>query len=186
LVTRSLPLFSTEQTNYILSCILSNFSLVLKRDQQDKVIRQFIESFSQPIATNTLAQTVELGLKLCNHGEEGPLRGSPSHQKSHYSVALQNMAGATIVFNLIERAEEMYRDEITVDPILNSKWTHVVLHIVDVICGLPESSLVKPKTVPPQLMPHFQRFPIEQSKLDVLKTKLAQLNEKNGEDGITK
>lgn len=176
LVSRALPLFSEEQAHGILNAVLGSFSLILKRDQQDQVLQQLLESLSKTVAVGSFSQIVEFGLKLLNQGDEG-LALSLSSQRSHFPTAFLHKVGISVICDMITRAEELYQNNMCNDTHLQAKWTHIVLHLVDVLCSLPDSSLIKPEKHYSKLITHFHRFPIESTKFDVFEEKIKILQE---------
>ncbi|XP_013784062.1 protein PAT1 homolog 1-like [Limulus polyphemus] len=176
LLLKSLRYFTMSQQMHVLVKLFRGLTPVLKRDLNDQLLLQHVDTVIDIIRNCTLENLVDLGQALQNLPtiEEGkPI--SPVKDRNHYQAAFQNKFGSILVCHMLSTAENLYSLGSEKDLEVEAQWTKVILHVVEVLCVLSDSVIVSAHVSHPKLLNHFQRFPIEREKFEALKQKLVLL-----------
>lgn len=176
LLLKSLHYLTKSQQMHVLVKLFRGLTLVLKRDLNDQLLLQQVDTVINIIRNCTLKHLVDLGQALQNlpTTEEGkPI--FPIKDRNHCQAAFQSKFGSLVMCHMLSTAENWYSLGLEKDLEVEAAWTKVILHMVETLCILSDSVIVSAHVSHPKLLNHFQRFPIEREKFEALKHKLVLL-----------
>ncbi|XP_035217353.1 protein PAT1 homolog 1-like [Stegodyphus dumicola] len=172
LIMRAFKIFNKEQQLHCLIALFRYLPLVLKKDQNDHVLEQHCKMICDTIQELSISDMVLIGEALKNGASSEPPSGS-GKEKSNFITALKNKFGSSVICSLLLRAENLYSGFELFETDIEARWAKVVIHLVDCLCSVTDSSLSPPETPCSGLIVHFQRFAVDRDKFEVLKEKLA-------------
>ncbi|KAG8178303.1 hypothetical protein JTE90_026274 [Oedothorax gibbosus] len=174
LVMRCFKIFNEEQKLKCLTLLFRCLPVVLKTDRNDLVLVRHTNMIASVIQTLRLSDIVQLGEALKDSLESGK-----GKEKSSFSILFKTSFGSSVTCTLLTQAESLYGEFNEHESDIKTRWTSVVLNIVDSLSSLPASSMVFPDISCHSLLSHFQRFIESSDKLDLLKEKLLELESKS-------
>lgn len=173
LVMRVFRLFSRDQQVCFLEALFHRFPVILKKDQCDMVLMQNCPMILASIKKLTLDELVKLGESLGSlQVSETTIIISQLKEKSSFIPALKNKFGTSVICCMFQKAEEIYSGYDLLESEMQTRWAKVVLHAVDILCTLPDDSIVPPIEPCIDLLVHFQRFAVDRDKFEVLRSKV--------------
>lgn len=173
LAMRVFRLFNRDQQVCFLEALFRRFPAILKKDHCDMVLMQNCSIIVASIKKLTLDELVKLGEGLGNlQVSETTIITSQSREKSGFIPALKNKFGTSMICCMFQRAEEIYSGYDLLESEMQARWAKVILHAVDILCTLPDDSIVPPIEPCIDLLVHFQRFAVDRDKFEVLRSKV--------------
>ncbi|XP_014673274.1 PREDICTED: protein PAT1 homolog 1-like [Priapulus caudatus] len=161
LVGRVLSLLHHAEACSVLLAVVRNLPLIAKRDQQDEVLIELLDSTLQAISQFSFEMLVELSKVLM---------GTDAQEKSPLIAAIHTKFGASLLAASFTRAEELYtNNSLGVDSSrAQDDWSQFVLKLVVVVESVSELSTAKPLSACDTLTQHLQRVGIDSKHGDRL------------------
>ncbi|CAL1265978.1 unnamed protein product [Larinioides sclopetarius] len=169
LVMRVFKIFNVEQQVQCLVFLFQCLPVVLKKDLNDHILVQNIKMISDAIQKFSITHLVKLGETLNNCASPEPTKVK---EKGNFRTAFINKFGTSVVCAMLMRAEALYSGFDLFETDTQDRWLKVIYNIVECLCTLSNSSIVAPVIPCVNLLSHFQRFPVDKDKLDLLQEKL--------------
>ncbi|KAF8764462.1 Protein PAT1 like protein [Argiope bruennichi] len=169
LVMRVFKIFNVEQQVQCLVFLLLYLPVILKKDFNDHILIQNIKVISDAIQKFSLTHLVKLGETLNNSASPEPTK---MKEKGNFINAFKNKFGSTVVCAMLMRAESLYCGFDLFETDIQNRWLKVIKNIVECLCTVSNSSLAAPVIPCINLLSHFQRFPVDKDKLDLLQEKI--------------
>ncbi|GIY77920.1 protein PAT1 homolog 1 [Caerostris darwini] len=169
LFMRVFNLFNVEQQSQCLVFLFRCLPIVLRKDVNDNFLVQHVKMMADAIQKFTLSHLVKLGEALDNCVPTEPLKAK---EKSNLIPAFKNQFGSTMVCVMLLRAESLYSGYDLFETEIQERWKKIIFAIAEYLCIIPNSSIVTPLVPCGNLLSHFERFGVDNDKLDLLREKL--------------
>ncbi|XP_042903343.1 protein PAT1 homolog 1 isoform X2 [Parasteatoda tepidariorum] len=175
LLMRVFKIFNPEQQLHCLLKLFHCLPLVLKKDQNDHILIQNMDVILDLI---TKLDNLSYMVKLMEALDKELF--SEEHitkiDKSSLATILKYKLGSSVICKILMRAEELYSSLNSVGTDIHTKWSKIVISLVDCLCLLPNTGISPPGISCVNLLGLIQRFDVDNEKYSVLKEKLAILN----------
>ncbi|KAG8434884.1 hypothetical protein GDO86_013009 [Hymenochirus boettgeri] len=159
MISRVLPLLPLLPATAALSTMAHNLLFIIKKDLQDQVLPCLALSCSIVLGQLSLPAVASILQNLC---------GTLSQQ--HLSSVLQNKFGLTLLYQILERGEELLNSED--QPSLSiSLWASLVAQAAHCLLQVSDASLPQPLCSPHTALAHFSRY-LNTQNFNLLQSKL--------------
>ncbi|ESO84868.1 hypothetical protein LOTGIDRAFT_168358 [Lottia gigantea] len=166
LVARLLPLLSSDQSEVLVSLIISHLPILVKKDSEDGT-SQLCSSVNRAIGTSSLDNLI----KYVDYIE----KQYPVDKKSLQAV-LQSKLGSTILCSLLKQGEIIYQktSPVDMDNQLHTSWSQFVEKFVSSLAEVKLEFIAVPLQRQPSITKHIDRF-INKKQIASIEDKLAVL-----------
>ncbi|XP_018081080.1 protein PAT1 homolog 1 [Xenopus laevis] len=163
MISRILPLLPLQLAAAVLSIMAHNLLFLIKKDIQDQALPCLAATCSLVLCQLSLPALTSLLQNLC---------GATSQQQ--LSSILQNKFGLTLLYQILERGEDLLSSG---DPMSQSQptWTSLVVQAAHCLLQVSELSLPRPLCSPLTALAHFSRY-LDTQNSSLLQSKLGSTN----------
>lgn len=162
LLMRSLLYFEMSNQVALLTMLFRSLNIVLRKDQHDLILLHRCDVVLNIIEKLDMGSVTVLAEAILER------------EKSNHSSIFHTKFGAIVVCSLLKRAECHYSENADIETDLEKRWATVIMHIVDILCALPENVAIKMSTSAEDICKHFKRFSIEKDQIESVIEKFQQ------------
>ncbi|XP_053548284.1 protein PAT1 homolog 1 [Bombina bombina] len=162
MMSRILPLLPLQVGAAILSAIAHNLPFLIKKDLQDQALTCLAGPCNPILSQLNPSAVTSLLQNLCGSGVN-----SLQHQ---LTSVLQNKFGLTLLYEILERGEDLLNSE-GLTAMSQNMWNPLVVQIAQSLLHAPALSLPQPLCSPLPVLAHFSRY-LDAENLSLLQSKL--------------
>uniref|UniRef100_A0A6I8QPD1 Protein PAT1 homolog 1 n=1 Tax=Xenopus tropicalis TaxID=8364 RepID=A0A6I8QPD1_XENTR len=159
MIARILPLLPLQLAAAVLSVMAHNLLFLIKKDLQDQVLQCLAAACSLVLCQLSLPALISLLQNLCGTTSQHQL-----------SFILQNKFGLTLLYQILERGEELLSSEESTS-ISQPAWTSLVVQAAHCLLQVSDLSLPQPLCSPLTALTHFSRY-LDTHNSSLLQSKL--------------
>ncbi|KAM4704116.1 protein PAT1 homolog 1 isoform 2-T2 [Rhinophrynus dorsalis] len=163
LISRILPLLPLQQATAVLSTTAHNLIFLIKKDMQDQTLPCLAGPCALVLGQLSPGAVTSILQSLC---------GTTSQQQ--LSNVLQNKFGLTLLYQILDRGEELLNSE-GLTAMNQTLWTSLVAQAAHCLLQISELFLPQPLCSPVTTLAHFSRY-LDAQNLRLLQSKLRSIH----------
>ncbi|KAM4637045.1 protein PAT1 homolog 1 isoform 2-T2 [Discoglossus pictus] len=163
MMSRILPLLPLQPATALLSITAHNLPFLIKKDLQDQALPCLAGPCSLILGQLSPAAAASLLQSFCGSGVNS--------LQQQLSSVLQNKFGLTLLYQILERGEELLSSQ-GLAAMGQDTWSPLVVQVAQSLVQVPALSLPRPLCSPLAALTHFSRY-LDAQNLSLLESKLS-------------
>ncbi|XP_035662599.1 protein PAT1 homolog 1-like isoform X2 [Branchiostoma floridae] len=164
LVGRVLPILPRDNAATVVTCVLRNLAILIRKDTQDEMLPHLSSSVSHVIRNSHLDHLTSF-LQAIIQGNDG----------ANLTAAVQNKFGMSVLCSLLTRAETLFNTDVDTPLEEEALWGDLVGQVCKELLSVPEANLASPVKPPTGITNHVSRF-VDKQTSTALEQRLRSLH----------